>query len=56
MSKYNLYYFGVNARAVIPRAVLSYAKANWENHIVKFNEEWPTLKKVDCVNLNNFLY
>ena len=45
MSKYNLYYFGVNARAVIPRAVLSYAKANWENHIVKFNEEWPTLKK-----------
>ena len=44
MSKYSFYYFGLNGRATIPRAILSYAKADWENHLVKM-EEWPTLKK-----------
>jgi len=36
--KYILYYFNVNARASIPRAILSYAKANWENKIIEYND------------------
>lgn len=44
MSKYILHYFGLNGRAVIPRAILTYAKADWTNAVVK-REEWPKLKK-----------
>ncbi len=43
MSKYTLHYFGINGRAVIPRAILTYAKANWTNAVVK-QEDWPKLK------------
>lgn len=42
--KYTLTYFAGNGRAVIARAILSYAKANWENHAMK-PEEWPAIKK-----------
>ena len=44
MSKYILHYFGVNGRAQISRAILSYTKANWINDIIK-DEDWPKLKK-----------
>ncbi len=44
MSKYILHYFGVNGRAQISRAFLSYTKANWINDIIK-DEDWPKLKK-----------
>ena len=44
MSKYILHYFEVNGRAAISRAILSYAKADWTNDLVK-NEDWPKLKK-----------
>ena len=44
MSKYILHYFGVNGRGAIPRAILTYAKANWTNDIIK-REEWPKIKK-----------
>ncbi len=43
MSKYTLHYFGVNGRAAIARAVLSYAKADWTNDLIK-NEDWPKIK------------
>ena len=36
--KYILYYFNVNARASIPRAILSYVKANWENKIIEYTD------------------
>ena len=44
MSKYILHYFGVNGRGAIPRAILTYAKANWTNDIIK-KEDWPKIKK-----------
>ena len=44
MSKYILHYFGVNGRGAIPRAMLTYAKANWTNDIIK-KEDWPKIKK-----------
>ena len=43
MSKYTLHYFGVNGRATLSRAILSYAKAVWTNDLVK-QEDWPKLK------------
>ena len=43
MSKYILHYFGVNGRATLSRAILSYAKADWTNDLVK-QEDWPKLK------------
>ena len=43
MSKYILHYFGVNGRAVVQRAILTYAKADWTNAVVK-QEDWPKLK------------
>ena len=36
--KYILHYFKVNARGSIARALLSHAKANWEDHYVDFAE------------------
>ena len=43
MSKYTLHYFGVNGRAIIARAILSYAKADWTNVLIN-REEWPKIK------------
>ena len=36
--KYILYYFNVNARGCIPRAILSHVKANWENKVLDYND------------------
>ena len=36
--KYILYYFKVNARGTIPRALLSHAKVNWEDRYINFDE------------------
>ena len=36
--KYILYYFNVNARGCIARAILSYVKANWENKVIEYND------------------
>ena len=44
MPKYILHYFETNARGVISRAILSCAKADWTNDLVK-KEDWPKLKK-----------
>ena len=44
MSKYTLHYFPGNGRAVIPRAILCYAKADWTNHTFG-PAEWPKIKK-----------
>ena len=41
---YTLHYFGVNGRATIPRAILTYAKAKWTDDRVK-QEDWPKVKK-----------
>ena len=43
MPKYKLHYFAIG-RAVIPRAILSYAKADWENSLIK-KVDWPKIKK-----------
>ena len=45
-SKYTLYYFPVNARAIIARAILTYAKADWEDKRIT-HEEWPKMKETD---------
>ena len=42
--KFILHYFKVNARGTIARALLSHAKANWEDHYVDF-KDWKELKK-----------
>ena len=44
MPKYILHYFEINGRAVVPRAILSYAKADWTDDRVKMGD-WPKLKK-----------
>ena len=44
MSKYILHYFGLNGRGIIPRAILTYAKADWTNDVIQQNE-WPKIKK-----------
>ena len=44
MSKYTLHYFTGNGRAVIPRAILCYAKADWTNHAFG-HDEWVKIKK-----------
>ena len=36
--KYTLYYFNVNARGCIARAILSHVKANWENKVIEYND------------------
>ena len=36
--KYTLYYFNVNARGCMARALLSYVKANWENKVIEYND------------------
>ena len=36
--KYILYYFNVNSRGCIARAIVSYAKANWENKVIEYND------------------
>jgi glutathione S-transferase len=41
--KYILHYFGANGRAINIRAILSAAKANWEDKVITM-EEWPKLK------------
>ena len=41
--KFILHYFKVNARGAIARALLSHAKANWEDHYINF-DEWKGLK------------
>ena len=40
-------YFKVNGRAALIRAILTYAKANWENNLVDFTTAWPDLKASD---------
>ena len=42
--KFIFYYFKVNARGTVTRAILSYAKANWEDKYVEFSE-WKEKKK-----------
>ena len=44
MPKYTLHYFAANGRAVIPRAILCYAKADWTNHTFG-HDEWVKIKK-----------
>ena len=44
MPKYTLHYFAGNGRAVIPRAILCYAKADWTNHAFG-HDEWAKIKK-----------
>ena len=44
MTKYILHYFPVNGRGLIPRALLSYGKVEWTNHLIK-PEEWASVKK-----------
>ena len=46
MPKYILHYFGANGRGAVPRAILTYGKADWENRVIK-KEEWPQIKKSD---------
>ncbi len=46
MPKYILHYFGANGRGAIPRAILTYGKADWTNDIIK-KEDWPKIKKSD---------
>ena len=36
--KYVLYYFNVNARGCMARAILSYAKTNWEDKVIEYND------------------
>jgi glutathione S-transferase len=36
--KYTLYYFNVNARGCVARAILSHVKANWENKVIEYND------------------
>ena len=44
MPKYTLHYFAGNGRTVIARALLTYAKADWTNDLIK-HEDWPKIKK-----------
>ena len=44
MPKYILHYFYTNSRTQIARAILSYVKADWTNHIINA-EKWPKIKK-----------
>ena len=46
MPKYILHYFSGNGRAVVPRAILCYAKADWVNSVVKM-QDWAKIKKSD---------
>ena len=41
---FKITYFKGNGRAVLMRAVLSYAKAKWENNFVDFSTTWQELK------------
>ena len=43
MTKYILHYFPLNGRGLLPRALLTYGKVEWTNHVIKF-EEWPSIK------------
>ena len=45
-SKYTLYYFEANARATVSRAILTYAKADWEDKRIT-HEEWAKIKETD---------
>jgi glutathione S-transferase len=45
-SKYKLHYFEANARAAVARAILTYAKADWEDHRIT-HEEWGKIKETD---------
>ena len=44
MVKYILHYFGVNGRGALPRAILTYAKADWTNDVIAM-PDWPKIKK-----------
>ena len=44
--KFILHYFPVNGRAATARAILSYAKADWTNDLVK-KEDWIKIKSND---------
>ena len=46
MPKYILHYVGANGRGAVPRAILTYGKADWTNDIIK-KEDWPKIKKSD---------
>ncbi len=43
--KFVLTYFKGNGRAVLARAMLTYAKADWENKFMDFATDWPAMKK-----------
>ena len=45
--KYILHYFNVNARGSMARGILSYAKANWEDHKIDYEKEWGEKYKND---------
>ena len=47
MPKYVLHYFPGNGRATCARAILCYVKADWVNHLIDREKEWPILKKSD---------
>ena len=51
MSKYILHYFRLNGRGIIPRAILTYAKADWTNDVIQQNGQ--KSKKVDYANSSN---
>ena len=45
---YKVYYFNGNGRAANLRAILSYAKAKWENVKINF-EDWPVrIRTITC--------
>ena len=44
MSKYILHYFGVNGRAGVARAILSFSKSDWTNDLIN-KDDWPKIKK-----------
>ena len=41
--KFTLHYFGGNGRAIVARAILSYAKADFDNKIIEMND-WGKIK------------
>lgn len=42
---FKFYYFGGNGRGALIRAALSYAKVKWENNVIDYVKDWPTIKK-----------
>jgi len=44
MPQYKLVYFGARGRGEPLRYIFAYAKVPYENHVVDFQADWPTLK------------